>query len=150
MILYIDASCANLPDGFSSLEGYIIFVFDENDLYCPIAWSSTKIKKVVKSTLAAEVHPLLDVLDAAYCIQQLYIKYMLLLTINSLVQSVKSTTLVSEKRVCITIAAIQQIFDQDETCLKWIPINKQIADCIMKNNASPCELLDLIKNISAQ
>ena len=75
---------------------------------------------------------------------------MLLLTIHSLVQSVKSTTLVSEKRVRITVAAIQQIFDQDETCLKWIPTNKQIADCIMKNNASPCELLDLIKNISVQ
>ena len=43
LILYIDASCANLPDGFSSSEGYIIFLFDENDLYCPIAWSSTKI-----------------------------------------------------------------------------------------------------------
>ena len=131
---------------------------DEKDLYCPIAWSSTKIKRVVKSTLTTEAHALLDGLDAAYCIQQLLDEIFLkrkpkihaFVDNKSLVQSVKSNTPVSEKKLRVTIAAIQQILDQDEACLKWIPTNKQIADCIMKNNASPCELLDLIKNISVQ
>ena len=49
LILYTDASYANLPEGFSSSEGYIIFLSDEKDIYCPIAWSSTKIKRVVKA-----------------------------------------------------------------------------------------------------
>ena len=158
LILYSDASYANLPDGFSSSGGYIIFLSDENDIYCPIAWSSTKIKRVVKSTLAAEAHALLDGLDAAYCIQRLLdeiflkrkLKIHAFVDNKSLVQSVKSTTLVSEKRLRVTIAAIQQILDQDEACLKWIPTNKQIADCITKNNASPYQLLDLIKNNSAK
>ena len=131
---------------------------DEKDLYCPIAWSSTKIKRVVKSTVTAEAHALSDGLDAAYCIQQLLDEIFLkrkpkihaFVDNKSLVQSVKSTTLISERRLHITTAAIQQILDQDEACLKWIPTNKQIADCITKNNASPYELLDLIKNNSVK
>ena len=67
-------------------------------------------------------------------------------TFQDVVQSVKSTTLESEKRLRVTIASIQQVLDQDEAFLKWIPTNKQIADCITKNNASPYELLDLIEN----
>ena len=42
LILSTDASYANLPDGFSSSEGYIIFLSDVNDLYCPIVWSYAK------------------------------------------------------------------------------------------------------------
>ena len=117
-----------------------------------------KNKKGSKSTLAAEAHALLDGLDTAYCIQQLLDEIFLkrkpkihaFVDNKSLIQSVKSTTLVSKERLLVTIAAIQQILDQDEACLKWIPTNKQIADCITKNNASPSELLDLIKNKSVE
>ena len=58
----------------------------------------------------------------------------------------KSTTLVSEKRLRVTIAAIQQILDQDEAILKWIPTSEQIADCVTKSKASSYQLLNLLKN----
>ena len=49
LIVYHDASYANLQDGF------IIFVTDHNECKAsPIAWQSRKLKRVVKSTLAAE------------------------------------------------------------------------------------------------
>lgn len=34
----------NLPDGFSSSGSCTIFLSNENDIYCPVACSSTKNK----------------------------------------------------------------------------------------------------------
>ena len=54
IFLYNDASYANLPDGTSSTGGRIVWLVGDNGNCCPISWSSTKIKRVVRSTLAAE------------------------------------------------------------------------------------------------
>ena len=54
LIAYHDASYANLNDG-GSQGGYVIFLTDdEGAKLAPIAWQSKRIKRVVKSTLAAE------------------------------------------------------------------------------------------------
>ncbi|CAG2226054.1 unnamed protein product [Mytilus edulis] len=64
LILYTDASYANLSDRVSSAGGYVIFLRGQNGKNCPISWSSKKIRRVVKSTLAAEALSLVDGLPA--------------------------------------------------------------------------------------
>ena len=71
LVLYNDAAYANLPDGVSSTGGRILFLLG-NGRCCPISWSSTKVKRVVKSSLATEALSLVDGLDTAYCIGSLF------------------------------------------------------------------------------
>ena len=52
IICYTDASCGNLR-GKASQGGYVIFLRGKNGNHAPLAWQSKKIKRVVKSTLAA-------------------------------------------------------------------------------------------------
>ena len=47
-------SFANLKDHFSQ-SGYIIFLYKNIKSFSPVAWKSRKIKRVVKSSLAAEI-----------------------------------------------------------------------------------------------
>ena len=64
---------------------------------------------------------------------------------KSLVQSVYSTTLVSEKRLRVDLAAIQQTVERREATLKWISSKEQIADCLTK----ACALLTSFWTLSS-
>ena len=50
--LYTDASFNNLPDGGS--QGGHIFLTNFQNKCCPLIWNSSKVKRVVRSTSAAE------------------------------------------------------------------------------------------------
>ena len=70
LVLYTDAAFANLSDSVASTSEQILFLVGDNNRCCVISWSSTKIKSIVKSTLAAETLALVDGLDTAFCIRQ--------------------------------------------------------------------------------
>ena len=65
LIVYSDASFKNLPDCGS--QGANIILWCDSDGRCaPIQWQSKKIKRVVKSTIAAECLALHDGVDNAF------------------------------------------------------------------------------------
>jgi len=107
LLLYTDASYANLSDRFSSAGGYLIFMKGKNGKVCPIAWSAKKIKRVVKSTLAAEALSLVEGLDACYFVRSMLQEMFRVKDIpikcftdnKSLCQNIHSTKLISEKRL---------------------------------------------------
>ena len=53
IVSFCDASFANLPNA-GSQGGFLCLLVDNNGNYCPLTWQSRKIKRVVKSTIAAE------------------------------------------------------------------------------------------------
>ena len=53
LLVFSDAALANMDDGVSSTAGYVIFL-TEGKKSCALAWHSGKIKRVVRSTIAAE------------------------------------------------------------------------------------------------
>ena len=59
---YSYTSYANLKDG-SSQGGIIIFLADENGNVSPLYWSSRKLRRVCRSTIAAETSAVLDATD---------------------------------------------------------------------------------------
>ena len=71
LVLFTDASYANLSDQVSSAGGYIIFIQNKENKICPITWSSKKIRRIVKSTLAAEALSLVEGLDECYYIRKI-------------------------------------------------------------------------------
>ena len=60
-----------MPNGVSSAGGFIIFLADNKGNVCPLYWESRKIRRVVKSTLAAETLAAADAIDNAYYIGEI-------------------------------------------------------------------------------
>ena len=115
LLAFCDASYANLPDG-SSQGGTVIFLSDDNNNVSPISWWSKKLRRVCKSTEAAETMAMLDAIDACIWISSLLkeidddkFKDIIIHTDNkSLFENIHSTTAVAEKRLRVEIAAIRE------------------------------------------
>ena len=67
--LYSDASFSNLPN--SGSQGFIILLSDKYNNLTTIAWSSIKLKRVARSTIAAETLALSDGCDTSYFVASL-------------------------------------------------------------------------------
>ena len=67
---YADASWNNLPNA-GRQAGQLVFFKDKNNAVAPIIWSSTRIKRVARSTLAAEFMTMLECADSSFYISQL-------------------------------------------------------------------------------
>ena len=67
--LFTDASFNNLPNG-SSQAGQIMFLTDSKNRTCPLYWNSSKLKRVVRSTIAAGTLSLSDGCDVAIYINR--------------------------------------------------------------------------------
>ena len=65
-IVFTDASLGNINDGTGSTGAYIILLSDRSGLCCPLAWHASKIKRVVRSTIAAEALSLQEGLEAGF------------------------------------------------------------------------------------
>ena len=57
-VSFSDASFGNLCGG--SQGGIMVFLVGENGRYAPVIWQSKKIKRIVKSTIAAETLALVE------------------------------------------------------------------------------------------
>lgn len=158
LVLFTDASYANLSDGVSSAGGHIVFLVGENGNCCPISWSAKKIRRVVKSTIAAETLALVDGLDVACYIKGILTEILFpkgegnMMPIDcyidnkSLFESVHSTKAVSEKRLRIDIASIKEMIQKEEiSSVKWIETNLQLADSLTKRGASGKKLIEVLK-----
>ena len=103
---FSDAAFANLKNG-GSPGAFIIFLYGNNK-YAPIAWTSRKLKRVVKSTLSAETLALGESLETCFMIKSLLVELIgkdnyqnipiCYYTDNkSLVDTINSTKLLTEK-----------------------------------------------------
>ena len=70
IVVFSDASHANI-DSVSSVGGHIVLIAGCKKRSAPIAWSSSKIKPVVRSTLAAETLSLSEAFDHAIYLKQI-------------------------------------------------------------------------------
>ena len=141
---YADASFANLT-GSASQGGCVIFIKDSTGNYCPIYWQSKKIRRVVKSTLAAETLALVDCASAA-----IYIRHIIeeltepgelpinLYTDNkSLLDTLSSAKSVDDRRLRIDIAVLQDMIQKKEIrTVSWVDSAHQLANCLTKRGAS--------------
>ena len=154
ILVFTDAAHANLDDGVSSMRAYIVFLVGQNRMCCPLSWNGNKIKRVVRSTIAAEALSLQEGLEDA-----VYLKGMLteltsasdipiiaFVDNKSVVEAIHSTKLVEDKRLRIDIGAMKQSLENGEvSAIKWCPGNQQLANCMTKKGASGCDLLTILQ-----
>ena len=117
MKVFADASFNNLPNG-GSQGGHIIFICDKNNNSCPLSWSSTKIKRVVRSTLAAEAIALNNACDNAMYLSNLVknlsgekeskLPITAFTDSKSTLDAIHSSTSVSDKKLRLEIAVLRE------------------------------------------
>jgi hypothetical protein len=155
VVVYSDAAHANLADGVSSMGAHVVLMADEDGKCCTISWQARKIKRVVRSTLAAEALALQEGLE-----DSIYVKRMLQEIMNldgnipivayndnrSVVDNIHSTKLVDDKRLRIDIGALKESLRNGElTSVNWCPGSAQIANCMTKKGAAANNLLSVIQ-----
>ena len=148
VICYTDASYASLPGG-ASQGAYVIFLKGTNNEYAPVAWKSTKIKRVVKSSLAAEALAMQEGVDHSFVIaafmKELTGKQMKVIVVTdneSIEKNLKTTNVLTEKRLNMDMMIIREMLDKGEINeIRWVPTDKQLADCLTKKGAARNKLL---------
>ena len=150
---YSDASFGNLPGG-GSQGGYIIFISDDSGHRCPVTWQSRKVRRVVKSTLAAETLALLDAAETGVYLATL-MKQLLNLSVGpivkcfvdnrSLVDALNSTTGVEDKLLRINMAVLKDmLYRRDLHSVSWVQTAHQLANALTKKGACPLKLIESI------
>ena len=145
---YADASFANLL-GSASQGGFIVLLKDSAGNRCPIFWQSRKIRRVVKSTLAAETLALLDCASAAVYIREVLMEIcrcglvpIKCYTDNkSLLDTLNSNKNVDDRRLRIDLAVLQDMLHKGEiNHVSWVDTSHQLANCLTKRGASAEQL----------
>ena len=106
-----------------------------------------KVKRVCKSTIAAETMALLEAADTAYFLKLLIedmlgtkekIPIICYTDNESLVQNLATSNTVSDFRLRVDIARLREMLATKEiTKVNWIDTKKQVADCLTKQKDGP-------------
>ena len=148
LAVYADASLGNLPDG-GSQGGYIILMVDSDGLCSPIEWQSTRIRRVVRSTLAAETLAMADALDAAILIEGMWkemagpncnVSIVGITDCRSLFDAVNSSKAVTDKRLRMEMAMLREMQERGEVLLSWTETENQLADVLTKRGVNSLKL----------
>ena len=150
----LDIVYANLANVFSSAGRFIIFLADKGTV-CPLYWESRKIRRVVKSTLAAETLAAADAIDNAYYLGQILSQVLfdnkkeipieLYVDNKSLYDNVFSVKNVAEKRLRIDIAAIKELVTDEKLNVNWVETKYQLADGLTKKGVNPIKISNVFQ-----
>ena len=152
---YSDSSFNNLANG-NSQGAHIVFLTDKNNNSCPVSWSSNKVKRVVRSTLAAETLAFTEAADTAFFIQKLIIEILAsksdsqysiicLTDSQSLYETIGTSHQVSDKRLRVEVSAIREMVERAEIVAQWVNKNDQLSDVLTKKGASPNLLMSSLQ-----
>lgn len=155
IVCYSDASLGNLNNGVDSTGGHLVFIVNHETGKVALAeWQANKIRRVVRSTLAAETLSLCDGLETAIfvngMIEEIFGKRLGVHAVTdnrSVVEAINSTTMVDDKRLRREISAIKEMLSKDEVCeISWVPGREQLADVLTKRGVNGCKLLQVIQS----
>ena len=113
------------------------------------------MKRIVKSTIAAETLALLDGLETAYLVSKIAAEVIHNGEIESLpvvgitdnrnlADTAHSSSLIEDKRLLIEMSIIRQMINREEVQLKWIKSGEQVSDVLTKIGASGVKLRDVV------
>ena len=122
--LYSDATFNNLLNG-SSQGGFIILLSNKYNNVAPIAWSSIKLKRVARSTIAAETLALSDGCDTSFFVASLTKEMIFMKQYNDinieafsdnrlLYETLHTTKPILEKHLRVEIAALREMHEKNE------------------------------------
>ncbi len=118
-----------------------------------------KIRRVVRSTLAAETLSMADGIDLGVFLATLFcelnygvanpkvLPIKCVIDCKSLFDAVKSTKSVTEKRLRLELSTIKESLNNKQVIdVKWVESHKQHTDCLTKHGSSPMKLLSVLES----
>ena len=153
LVVFSDAAHANLPDGVSSTSGIIVFLADAFGNLNPISWRANKIRRVVRSSLAAETLAFQEGLEEAVYLRKLLseLDNSIQLPIHayvdnrSLYDALNSTKMVDDRRLRIDMGSLKQTLENDVSSVSWISGKDMIANSLTKRGADGSALLAIFQ-----
>ena len=130
-----------------------MFVRDDDHNSALKGWRSKRIRRVVKSSFAAETMQLSESVDLALFCREIYCemlcianKPLLICIIHSkdLYMSLNSNKGPEEKHLHLEISSLKESIDKNVKVL-WKPGNEQHADCLTKLGSNPTMLLEILQ-----
>ena len=152
VVTFCDASFKNLPN-YGSQGGFISLLVDKQGRYCPLAWQSRKVRRIVKSTIAAESLAALDAAEMTVFLVSLIKDILCLNQIDSiivcdnksLVDAVYSTTNLEDKCLLLDICVLRDMLEKGLiTSIQWVPSDMQLADCLTKQGSPDQRLVNVL------
>ena len=124
-----------------------------------MSWNSSRIRRVVRSTIGAETLSLIEGCDTAWYISEMVFEISKRMNTNapspvniealtdnqSLFDTIHSTKQTSEKRLIVDISAVREMSDRNELSVMWIKKEKQLSDVLTKDGTSSRLLLDILQ-----
>ena len=148
---FADASYNNLKKG-GSQGGHVIFLADRYGRSCPIEWKSNKLKRVVRSPLAAEALACADCIEAdiywANSLKEITkrsIKVVHHTDSQSLVDNLASRKTVTDKLLRVDINVIKENAERNGVEIKWIEGEHNLSDVMTKAGVNPKPILDSLR-----
>jgi Reverse transcriptase (RNA-dependent DNA polymerase) len=149
--VYTDASFANNMD-LTSQIGYVVLLMDDSNNAVPLAFRSTKAKRVTRSVIAAEAIALIEGCDAGFCIshelQKLlgrHIALTLATDSQSLFTAIARGSATTERRLLIDLAALKMGYLNHEIDnLVFVRSTDNLADALTKRMV-PHAIMDLMR-----
>ena len=152
--VYSDASHGNLPSG-ASQGGFILFLHGSNNKSAPLMWVSRKLRRVVKSAMAAETMALIEAAEHAMLLRELLCKITATQTSTfpivcftdskSLKEAAYSTKAIEDKRLQIDISSLREMIqEKDIDEIRHVQAVDQLADCLTKSTAPSDKLLRVL------
>ena len=152
VVVFTDSSFNNLEDG-GSQGGQVVFLKDKYNRSCPISWRSTRVRRVARSTLAAESLAFADGIDTASFVTHLAGEFQMIkpgspiigiTDSRSLYDAANTSTQVSDRRLRVEISAIRDAKEKGELEIIWTANDNQLADVLTKKGANPHNLRQAI------
>ena len=149
-----DASHGNLNGGVDSCMGYLVFIVNSQHHSSPLSWRSGKVKRVVRSTIAAETLAMIEGLEDGIYLQN-SMKELLGVEIPMVGYTdnqgqelaLKSTKLTDDRRLRIDIAGIKEMLKNGLVReIRICSTGDQLADCLTKKTADNRKLLHCLQN----
>ena len=157
IVTFSDAAHANLSDGVSSAGAHIVFLVGDKNKCCVLSWQAQKIKRVVRSSIAAETLSLQESLENAVYLRSLIEEILRITSCSiaidavvdnrSVVEAIHSTKFVDDKYLRINIAAIKESIQTGQVrSVRWCPGSIQLANVLTKRGAQSRLLLDILQS----
>ena len=152
LISYSDASHANLPDGGS--QGGLYIEVTDGFKHTPIHWQSKRIRRVVQSSMAAELLALIEAIETTVLVREFMGELLFMnkrqipikayIDNKSVFDSAHATNQIEDKSLRINLGILREHIKLKDIELIWIPTHNQLANVLTKTGCSFSELLNRI------
>ena len=156
-ITYSDAAWANLDQGHTA-GGYILCLAEltgkDSDAtrFAPVTWRCKRVRRVARSTFAAETLVAVDAMDESVALNQLLtwltgwtVPVNLRVDCKSLHDHIYKSKGCTEKRLVVELESIKQaIRNEDINRVDWVETTQQLADALTKK-MTPIHLLRVLR-----